>query len=103
MNTLRQRSWLGGRRSVYTVPTDWVWALPQKQGRQRLVACHGYAVLHPAGSPTGWLSTRKSVGTHPAYVSILIKSLGVDATVVRELLRHASFKTTKWEVHFNHL
>jgi hypothetical protein len=31
---------------------------------------------------------------NPVELSTLIKSLGVDAKVVQELLRHASFKTT---------
>jgi len=49
--------------------------------------------IQPAARPAG---ITKKIGWHTFRhtFSTLIKSLGVDAKVVQELLRHASFKTT---------
>ena len=49
--------------------------------------------IQPAAKRAG---IQKNVGWHTFRhtFSTLIKSLGVDAKVVQELLRHASFKTT---------
>jgi len=79
--------------SVYTKPHDWVWASPHKKGRQPywLSTIMRYFIQPAAKSvgiqKIGWHSLRHTFST-------LIKSLGVDAKVVQELLRHASFKTT---------
>jgi site-specific recombinase XerD len=49
--------------------------------------------IQPAARRTG---INKKIGWHTFRhtFSTLIKSLGVDAKVVQELLRHASFRTT---------
>ena len=52
------------------------------------------AVLHPAGSKAGRHHQEDRLAHFPAYVLDFNQSLGVDAKVVQELLRHASFKTT---------
>jgi site-specific recombinase XerD len=80
--------------SVYTAPTDWVWASPQKKGKQPLwFATVMRYYIQPAAKRAG---ITKKIGWHTFRhtFSTLIKSLGVDAKVVQELLRHASFKTT---------
>jgi integrase len=82
------------QESVYTAPTDWVWASPQKKGRQPLwLATVMRYYIQPAARRAG---ITKKIGWHTFRhtFSTLIKSLGVDAKVVQELLRHASFKTT---------
>jgi integrase len=82
------------QESMYTAPTDWVWASPQKQGRQPLwLATVMRYYIQPAARRAG---INKKIGWHTFRhtFSTLIKSLGVDAKVVQELLRHASFKTT---------
>lgn len=82
------------QESVYTAPTDWVWASPQKKGRQPLwLATVMRYYIQPAARRAG---ITKKLGWHTFRhtFSTLIKSLGVDAKVVQELLRHASFKTT---------
>jgi integrase len=82
------------QESMYTAPTDWVWASPQKQGRQPLwLATVMRYYIQPAARRAGII---KKIGWHTFRhtFSTLIKSLGVDAKVVQELLRHASFKTT---------
>jgi len=49
--------------------------------------------VQPAAERVG---IKKKIGWHTLRhtFSTLVKSLGVDAEVVQELLRHASFKTT---------
>jgi site-specific recombinase XerD len=82
------------QESVYTAPTDWVWASPQKKGKQPLwLATVMRYYIQPAARRAG---ITKKIGWHTFRhtFSTLIKSLGVDAKVVQELLRHASFKTT---------
>jgi integrase len=82
------------QESVYTAPTDWVWASPQKKGKQPLwLATVMRYYIQPAAKRAG---ITKKIGWHTFRhtFSTLIKSLGVDAKVVQELLRHASFKTT---------
>lgn len=82
------------QESVYTTPHDWVWASPQKKGRQPLwLATIMRYYIQPAARRAG---INKKIGWHTFRhtFSTLIKSLGVDAKVVQELLRHASFKTT---------
>jgi integrase len=82
------------QESVYTGPGDWVWASPQKRGKQPLwLATVMRYYIHPAVKRAG---IDKKIGWHTFRhtFSTLIKSLGVDAKVVQELLRHASFKTT---------
>ena len=79
---------------MYTGPTDWVWASPQKQGKQPLwLATVMRYYIQPAARRAG---ISKKIGWHTFRhtFSTLIKSLGVDAKVVQELLRRASFKTT---------
>ena len=82
------------QESLYTAPTDWVWASPQKKGQQPLwLATIMRYYIQPAARRAG---ITKKIGWHTFRhtFSTLIKSLGVDAKVVQELLRHASFKTT---------
>jgi integrase len=79
---------------MYTAPTDWVWDSSQKEGRQPLwLATVKRYYIQPAAGRVG---INKTIGWHTFRhtFSTLIKSLGVDAKVVQELLRHASFKTT---------
>lgn len=82
------------QESVYTKPEDWVWASPHKQGRfpywpQTIMR----RIIQPAAAAVG---ITKRIGWHTFRhtFSTLIKSLGVDAKIVQELMRHASFKTT---------
>jgi integrase len=80
--------------SMYTGPQDWVWASPHRKGRQPLwLSTIMRYYIQPAARRAG---IQKNVGWHTFRhtFSTLIKSLGVDAKVVQELLRHASFKTT---------
>lgn len=80
--------------SAYTSPGNWIWASPQKQGRQPLwFSTIMRYYIQPAARRAG---IDKKIGWHTFRhtFSTLIKSLGVDAKVVQELLRHASFKTT---------
>lgn len=82
------------QESIYTKPGDWVWASPHKQGRdpywpQTIMQ----RFIRPAAAAAG---ITKRIGWHTFRhtFSTLIKSLGVDAKVVQELMRHASFRTT---------
>lgn len=82
------------QESTYTKPDDWVWASPQKKGTQPLwLATIMRYYIQPAARRAG---ITKKIGWHTFRhtFSTLIKSLGTDAKVVQELLRHASFKTT---------
>jgi integrase len=82
------------QESTYTAPLDWVWASPHKAGNQPLwLATIMRYYIQPAARRVG---INKTIGWHTFRhtFSTLIKSLGVDAKVVQELLRHASFKTT---------
>jgi len=82
------------QESTYTASDDWVWASPQKQGKQPLwLATIMRYYIQPAARRAG---IDKKIGWHTFRhtFSTLIKSLGVHAKVVQELLRHASFKTT---------
>ena len=82
------------QESTYTAPDDWVWASPQKKGTQPLwLSTIMRYYIQPAALRVG---IHKKLGWHTFRhtFSTLIKSLGVDAKVVQELLRHASFKTT---------
>lgn len=80
--------------SIYTRPDDWVWASPHRNGNQPfwLSTIMRY-YIQPAAKRAGIL---KRVGWHTFRhtFSSLVKSLGVDAKVVQELVRHASFGTT---------
>lgn len=82
------------QESAYTAPDDWVWASPQMHGKQPLwLSAIMRYYIQPAArrarikNRIGWHTFRHTFST-------LMKSLGVDAKVVQELLRHASFKTT---------
>ncbi len=82
------------QESTYTKPQDWVWASPNKRGNdpywpQTIMR----RFILPAAASVG---ITKHIGWHTFRhtFSTLIKSLGVDAKVVQELLRHASYKTT---------
>jgi integrase len=80
--------------STYTVPTDWIWASPHTAGRKPLwLSTIMRYYIQPAAQRAG---INKKIGWHTFRhtFSTLIKSLGVDAKVVQELLRHASFTTT---------
>ena len=82
------------RQSTYTAPTDWVWASTQMAGMQPLwLSTIMRYYIQPAARRAG---ITKKIGWHTFRhtFSTLIKSLGVDAKVVQELLRHASFRTT---------
>lgn len=68
--------------------------LATEEGSAAALASYGNAVLHPTGSKTGRHNQNDGWHTFRHTFSTLIKSLGVDAKVVQELLRHASFKTT---------
>ena len=79
------------QESTYTGPNDWLWASPQKRGRQPLwLATVMRYYIHPAVKRAG---IEKKIGWHTFRhtFSTLVKSLGFDAKVVQELLRHASF------------
>ena len=82
------------QESAYTTPNDWVWASPQMHGKQPLwLSTIMRYYIQPAARRSG---IRKKIGWHTFRhtFSTLMKSLGVDAKVVQELLRHASMKTT---------
>jgi integrase len=82
------------QESTYTAPGDWVWASTQMAGRQPLwLSTIMRYYIQPAARRAG---VTKTIGWHTFRhtFSTLIKSLGVDAKVVQELLRHASFGTT---------
>jgi integrase len=82
------------QESMYTRPNDWVWASPQKKGKQPLwLSTIMRYYIEPAARRAG---INKKIGWHTFRhtFSTLVKSLGVDAKVVQELLRHACFGTT---------
>jgi len=82
------------QESMYTSPDDWVWASPQRKGKQPLgLSSIMRLYIQPAAKRAG---IQKKIGWHTFRhtFSTLVKSLGVDAKVVQELVRHASFKTT---------
>ena len=81
------------QESTYTAPDDWVWASLRKKGKQPLwLSTIMRYYIQPAVRRAG----QKTVGWHTFRhtFSSLVKSLGVDAKVVQELVRHASFNTT---------
>lgn len=82
------------QESMYTGPDDWVWASPHKKGKQPLwLSTIMRYYIQPAVKRAG---IQKKIGWHTFRhtFSSLVKSLGVDAKVVQELVRHASFNTT---------
>jgi integrase len=82
------------QESMYTRPDDWVWASPHRKGKQPLwLSTIMRYYIQPAARRVG---IDNNIGWHTFRhtFSSLIKSMGVDAKVVQELLRHASFKTT---------
>jgi integrase len=82
------------KQSTYTAADDWVWASPKMGGKQPLwLSTIMRYYIRPAARRAG---INHNIGWHTFRhtFSSLIKSLGVDAKVVQELLRHASFKTT---------
>jgi integrase len=82
------------QESTYTSPADWVWASTKMAGKQPLwLSTIMRYHIQPAARRAG---ISKTIGWHTFRhtFSTLIKSLGVDAKVVQELLRHASFRTT---------
>jgi len=82
------------QESMYTNPDEWVWASPHKKGRQPLwLSTIMRYYIQPAVRRAG---IQKKIGWHTFRhtFSSLVKSLGVDAKVVQELVRHASFNTT---------
>jgi integrase len=90
-----QQSLIAWRQeSMYTGPDDWIWPSPHRKGKQPLwLSTIMRYYIQPAAIRVG---IQKNIGWHTFRhtFSSLIKSLGVDAKVVQELLRHASFKTT---------
>jgi hypothetical protein len=93
MSTLCKRLWHGGRRAC--TPS-------QKTGCGHLRTKREAIPTGPRPSCndlSGRQPQQPVYQTHrlahlPPHVSTLIKSLGVDAKVVQELMRHASFRTT---------
>ena len=82
------------QESTYTTPDDWVWASTQMAGKQPLwLSTIMRYYIQPAARRAG---IDEKIGWHTFRhtFSTVIKSLGVDAKVVQELLRHASFRTT---------
>jgi len=82
------------QESTYTAPDDWVWASTQMAGKQPVwLSTIMRYYIQPAAQRAG---ITKKVGWHTFRhtFATLIKSLGVDAKVVQELLRHASFGMT---------
>src|SRR5271169_2277212 len=82
------------QESTHAAPADWVWASTQMAGTQPLwLSTIMRYYIQPAARRVG---INKKIGWHTFRhtFSTLIKSLGVDAKVVQELLRHASFRTT---------
>ncbi len=82
------------QESIYTGPDDWMWASPHKKGKQPLwLSTIMRYYIQPAVKRAG---IQKKIGWHTFRhtFSSLVKSLGVDAKVVQELVRHASFNTT---------
>ena len=82
------------QESMYTGPDDWVWASPHRKGKQPLwLSTVMRYYIQPAAKRAG---IQKKIGWHTFRhtFSSLVKSLGVDAKVVQELVRHASFGTT---------
>jgi site-specific recombinase XerD len=82
------------QESIYTKPDDWVWASPRKRARDPFwpqTIMRRY--ITPAARSVG---ITKHIGWHTFRhtFSTLIKSLGIDAKVVQEVMRHASFRTT---------
>ena len=79
---------------LYTGPDDWVWASPHRKGKQPLwLSTVMRYYIQPAAKRA---SIQKKIGWHTFRhtFSSLVKSLGADAKVVQELVRHASFGTT---------
>jgi integrase len=67
-----------------------VWASPHKPGRDPFWL---QTIMRRSVQPaTAAVGIKKRIGWHT--FSTLIKALGVDAKVVQELMRHASFRTT---------
>jgi len=82
------------QESMYIAPDDWMWASPHKKGKQPLwLSTIMRYYIQPAVRRAG---IQKNIGWHTFRhtFSSLVKSLGVDAKVVQELVRHASFNTT---------
>src|SRR5262249_16899464 len=82
------------QESTYTAPANWVWASTRMAGKQPLwLSTIMRYYIQPAARRAG---INKKIGWHTFRhtFSTLIKSLGVDAKVLQELLRHASFRTT---------
>jgi len=82
------------QESMYIGPDDWVWASPQRKGNQPLwLSTIMRYYIQPAAKRAG---IQKKIGWHTFRhtFSSLVKSLGIDAKVVQELVRHASFGTT---------
>jgi integrase len=82
------------QESGYTSENDWVWASPHKKGEQPLwLSTIMRYHIQPAAKRAG---IQKQIGWHTFRhtFSSLVKSLGVDAKVVQELVRHASYNTT---------
>ncbi|HWF04795.1 MAG TPA: tyrosine-type recombinase/integrase, partial [Candidatus Angelobacter sp.] len=75
-------------------PEDWVWASPHKLGREPYwPQTIMQRFIRPAAVAAG---ITKCIGWHTFRhtFSTLMASLGVEAKVIQELMRHASFRTT---------
>lgn len=91
---LAEGLWAWRLRSGYNQPADWVFASPQRKGKQPYWPGSLYRVylkpaLEKAGitEPVGWHTLRHTFGT-------LMKANGEDLKTIQELLRHANFKVT---------
>ena len=85
------------QESVYTAPGDWVWASVHKQGTQPLwLSTIMRYYIQPAARRIG---INKKIGWHTFRhtFSTLIKSMGVDAKVVQELLRQLHSRR-RWSI-----
>jgi integrase len=82
------------QESVYTKPEDWVWASPHKKGQEPYwPQTIMNRFIRPAASAVG---ITKHIGWHTFRhtFSTLMSSMGVEAKVLQELMRHASIRTT---------
>ena len=91
---LAESLWSWRLHSTYGQPEDWVFASPQKKGKQPYWPGSLYRVylkpaLEKAGitERVGWHTLRHTFGT-------LMRANGEDVKTIQELLRHANFKVT---------
>ena len=81
------------QESVYTKPEDG-FGLPHTNKAWSPMAPDHHETIHPAGGAAAGITKRIGWHTFRHTFSTLMASLGVEAKVVQELMRHASFRTT---------